>query len=91
VFPGYALSSAPLSCHCGHGADAAGVDEGVLDLAPARDRQIRSVVIGAELDRRSRSGLYHRSSRWSFRRQLIDLHAVDESKGIRLRLGFENV
>ena len=36
----------------------AGVDEGVLDLALARD-QIWSVVIGAELGRGSRSGLYH--------------------------------
>jgi hypothetical protein len=32
-------------CHRGRGASAAGVDEGVQDLAPARD-QIRSVMIG---------------------------------------------
>ena len=37
----------------------AGVDEGVPDLAPARD-QIWSVVTGAELGRGSRSGLYCR-------------------------------
>ena len=41
MFPGFALSSAPPSCHRGRGAAAAGVDEGVPDLAPVRD-QIRS-------------------------------------------------
>ena len=55
---GFALSLASPSCHRGRGAGAAGVDEGVLDLSLSRD-QIRSVMIGAELGRGSRSGLYH--------------------------------
>ena len=38
VFPDFALSSAPLSYHRGHGAGAVGVDEGVPDLALARDQ-----------------------------------------------------
>ena len=59
MFLGFALSSAPPSCHHGHGAGAAGVDEGVPDLASAKD-QIRSVVIGVELGRGSRFGLYRR-------------------------------
>jgi len=58
MFPGFALSSTPPSCHRGRGAGVAGVDEGVLDLAPARD-QIWSIVIGADLGRGFRSGLYH--------------------------------
>jgi hypothetical protein len=58
VFPGFTLSSAPQSYHRGHKTGAAGVDEGVSDMALARD-QIRSVMIGAELGRGSRSGLYH--------------------------------
>ena len=58
MFPSFALSLAPPSYHHGHGGGAAGVDEGVPDLALARD-QIRSVVTGAELGRGSRSGLYH--------------------------------
>ena len=58
MFPGFALSLEPPSYHHSRGAGAAGVDEGVPDLAPARD-QIRSVVKGAELGRGSRSGLYH--------------------------------
>jgi hypothetical protein len=36
------------SCHCGHRTGAAGVDEGVPDLAPAMVR-IRLVVAGAEV------------------------------------------
>ena len=58
MFPGFALLSAPSSCHHGHGAGAAGVDKGILDLALARD-QIQPVMIGAELGRGSRFGLYH--------------------------------
>ena len=58
MFPSFALLLAPPSCHRGHGASAAGVDEGVRDLAPARD-QIRSVMIGAKIGRGSESGLYH--------------------------------
>ena len=57
MFPGFSLLSAPPSCHHGRGAGAAGVDEGVPDLALARD-QIRLVMIGAELGRGSRSGLH---------------------------------
>jgi hypothetical protein len=59
VFPSFALLLAPSSCRRGHGAGAAGVDEWVPDLALARD-QIRSVMIGAELGRGSKSGLYRR-------------------------------
>ena len=59
MFPSFALSSSPPSYHRGRGAGAADVDEGVPDLALARD-QIWSVVIGAKLDRGSRSGLYRR-------------------------------
>ena len=59
MFPGFALLSAPPSYHCGRRAGAASVDEGVLDLALARD-QIWSVVIGAEPGRGSGSSLYHR-------------------------------
>jgi len=58
MFPGFVLSLTPPSYHRGRGAGAAGVDKGVPDLALARD-QIRSVVIGAELGRGSRFGLYH--------------------------------
>jgi hypothetical protein len=57
VFPSFALLSGPPSCHRGRGASAADIDEGVTDLAPARD-QIRSVMIGAELGRGYRSSLY---------------------------------
>ena len=59
MFLGFALLLAPPSCHHGRGAGAAGIDEGVPDLALASD-QIRSVVIGAELGRGSRFGLYRR-------------------------------
>ena len=59
MFTSFALSSALSSYHRGHGAGAASIDEGVPDLALARD-QIHSVVIGAKLGRGSRSGLYHR-------------------------------
>jgi hypothetical protein len=52
MFPVFALSSAPPSCHRGREAGAAGVDEGVPDLASARS-QIRLVVIGAKLGRGS--------------------------------------
>ena len=58
MFPGFALSLVPPSCHHGRGAGAVGIDERVPDLAPARD-QIQSVVIGAELGRGSKFGLYH--------------------------------
>ena len=58
MFPSFALSSAPLSCHHGRGNGAVGVDEGVPDLTPARDL-IWSIMKGAELGRGSRSGLYH--------------------------------
>ena len=58
MFPSFVFSSAPPSCHHGHGASVAGVDEGVPDLAPTRD-QIQSVMIGAELGRGFDSGLYH--------------------------------
>ena len=60
----------------------ASVDEGVPDLAPARD-QIRSVVIGAELGRGSRSSLYHHQG--IIKVVLLpstDRPIVDESKGI---------
>ena len=59
MFLGFALLSAPPSCHRGRRASVAGVDEWVLDLAPTRD-QILSVVTGAELGRGSRSSLYRR-------------------------------
>ena len=59
MFLGFALSLAPSSYHRSRGAGANGVDEGVPDLASARD-QIRSVMIGAELGRGSRSSFYHR-------------------------------
>ena len=59
MFPGFALSSAPPSCNHDRRVGAASIDEGVPDLASARD-QIRSVVIGAELGRGSKFGLYHR-------------------------------
>ena len=59
MFPGFALSSAPPSCHHGRGAGAGDVDKGVLDLASARDH-IRSVVTGVELGRGPISDLYHR-------------------------------
>ena len=68
----------------------AGVDEGVPDLDSARD-QIRSVVIGAELGRGSRSGLYHHQG--IIKAVLLpsaDRPAVDELKGIWLWLGFGN-
>ena len=58
MFLGFALSSALPSYHHGHRGGATGVDEGVLDLAPARD-QIWSVVTGAEVGRESKSGLYY--------------------------------
>jgi hypothetical protein len=58
VFPGFALSSASSSYHRGRGASAASVDEGVPDMALARD-QIRSIMTGAELGRGSGFGLYH--------------------------------
>ena len=58
MFPGFALLLAPWSYHHSRGAGAAGVDEGVQDLASDRD-QIRSVVKGAELGRGSEFGLYH--------------------------------
>ena len=58
MFSGFALLSAPPSCHHGRRASVASVDEGVPDLAPARD-QIWSVVTGAELGRGSRSSLYN--------------------------------
>lgn len=87
MFSGFALLSAPPSCHHGRRASVASVDEGVPDLAPARD-QIRSVVLGAELGRGSRSDLYrHRGSPSVIRCR----PAIDESKGIRLWLGFKNV
>ena len=50
MFPGFVLSSAPRSYHRGYGAGGASVDEGVPDLARARD-QIRLVVTGAKLGR----------------------------------------
>jgi hypothetical protein len=58
MFLGFALSSTPSSYHRGRGVGAAGVDEGVPDLALARDK-IWSVVTSAELGRGSRSSLYH--------------------------------
>ena len=58
MFPSFALSSSPPSCHHGRGASAASVDEGVPNLALARD-QIWSVMIGAELGRGFGSGLYY--------------------------------
>ena len=58
MFPGFALSSALPSCHHDRRVGAAGVDEGVPDLAPARDK-IWSVMIGAKLGRGSGFGLYH--------------------------------
>jgi hypothetical protein len=58
AFLGFALSSTPLSCHRDRRSGAAGVDEGVLDLAPAKD-QIQLVMTGAELGRGSRFSLYH--------------------------------
>jgi hypothetical protein len=58
VFPSFALLSGLPSCYRGRGASATDIDEGVTDLASARD-QIRSVMIGAELGRGSRSSLYH--------------------------------
>ena len=57
MFSIYTLLLAPSSCHHAHGVRAANVDEGVPDLALARD-QIWLVVIGAELGRGFRSGLY---------------------------------
>jgi len=48
VFPGFALLSTPPSYQRGCRASAAGVDEGVTDLALARV-QIRSVMEGAEV------------------------------------------
>jgi hypothetical protein len=48
AYPGYASSSAPPSCHRGHGTGAADVDEGVPDPALARVR-IRLVLTGAEV------------------------------------------
>ena len=58
MYPSYALSLAHPSCHCGRGTGAASVDEGVPDLALARD-QIRSIMIGPKLGRGSGSILYH--------------------------------
>ena len=58
MFPGSALSSAPPSCNHDRRVGAASIDEGVPDLASARD-QIWLVMIGAELGRGSRSNLYH--------------------------------
>ena len=48
MYPGYASSSAQLTCHRGRGTAAAGIDEGVPDLTPAR-LQIQLVMIGAEV------------------------------------------
>ena len=48
MYPGYALSLAQPSCHCGHGTGATGVEEGVPDPAPARV-QIRLVMTGAKV------------------------------------------
>ena len=48
MYPGYASSSAPRSCHSGRETGAACVDEGVLDLALTRV-QIRQVMTGAEV------------------------------------------
>ena len=59
MFPGFALSLAPMSYHRDRGAGAARVDEAVPDLAPARD-QIQSILTSAELGRGSRSSFYHR-------------------------------
>ena len=59
MFPGFALLSAPSSYHRGCGAGVTSVDEGVTDLALARD-QIWSVMIGTELGRGFGSSLYHR-------------------------------
>ena len=48
MYPSYALSLASLSCHCGRGTGAAGVDVGVPDLALAKV-QIRLFMAGAEV------------------------------------------
>ena len=57
MFPGFALLLALPSHHHGRGAGVVDIDEGVTDLALARE-QIWSVVIGAKLGRRSRFDLY---------------------------------
>jgi hypothetical protein len=57
MIPGFALSLASPFCHHSRRASAADVDEGLPDLALARD-QIRSIMTGAELGRGSGSSLY---------------------------------
>ena len=48
MFPGYALLSAPPSCHRGRRAGVTDVDEGIPDLVLARV-QIWLVMTGAEV------------------------------------------
>ena len=86
MFPGFALSSAPPSCHHDRGAGAADVDEGVIDLALARV-QIWSVIASAEVEDPDLACTVVEA----VLSPSADRPVVDESKGIRLWLGFRNV